>query len=462
MKNKNLLIIIVAMILIISSITHSAVVSDNDGSAFITKAEYDSLKNTFQSQLDKYNTSIDAKIDNAISAYISGLTIKKEVDETFIGGGHGTREFVNTFSLSNTNRLGDYVEGYSAVDLEFSNSDATYRSNPSGTYFNMDYVTFDTGYAAEPHKVSNGTNKDMFLYIQDSVWNSACKVSDRQIECIPFTSWFGYAVHHGSPPINNSFTKPANFTIESSSTNWGYQSGSFSLTAGGITMSCSPNAIFVSNDTIKTENVLECLAGSAVPTSKVYTLHLDDRSKLGPVSTYVPINRGYARIRYNGTSSQDGANSWMYGSQYRLTTYHHKYEHNYALSDLVVDTMSVAVDSAVRYYSGLPLFKASQDGKVTMKIKIANGGNETSKVAVRSGQFSNTAFSAGIYLDSTTADWKVDDVKSWPTNFNSNQEYKLEFDVKKGNYYYVKVLPNSTNHNSVFNIVGDIKNVSQD
>ena len=100
--------------------------------------------------------------------------------------------------------------------------------------------------------------------------------------------------------------------------------------------------------------------------------------------------------------------------------------------------------------------------KMTMKIKIANGGNETSKVAVRSGQFSNTAFSAGIYLDSTTADWKVDDVKSWPTNFNSNQEYKLEFDVKKGNYYYVKVLPNSTNHNSVFNIVGDIKNVSQD
>ena len=53
----------------------SAVVSDNDGSAFITKAEFDSLKNNFQSQLDSYNTSIDSKIDNAISSYLAGISM---------------------------------------------------------------------------------------------------------------------------------------------------------------------------------------------------------------------------------------------------------------------------------------------------------------------------------------------------------------------------------------------------
>ena len=52
------------LVLLLSIESFAAVVSDNDGSAFITKAEFDSLKNNFQSQLDSYNTSIDNKIDN--------------------------------------------------------------------------------------------------------------------------------------------------------------------------------------------------------------------------------------------------------------------------------------------------------------------------------------------------------------------------------------------------------------
>lgn len=51
----------------------AAVVSDNDGSAFITKSEFDSLKNDFQSQIDKYNSTIDSKIDDAISQYLAGI-----------------------------------------------------------------------------------------------------------------------------------------------------------------------------------------------------------------------------------------------------------------------------------------------------------------------------------------------------------------------------------------------------
>ena len=58
--------------------TLGAVVSDNDGSAFITKAEFDSLKNNFQSQIDQYNTSIDSKIDGAIASYLSGINLSKK------------------------------------------------------------------------------------------------------------------------------------------------------------------------------------------------------------------------------------------------------------------------------------------------------------------------------------------------------------------------------------------------
>ena len=61
--------------------TMGAVVSDNDGSAFITKAEFDSLKNDFQAQIDQYNTSIDSKIDGAIASYLAGIMKSSEVDE---------------------------------------------------------------------------------------------------------------------------------------------------------------------------------------------------------------------------------------------------------------------------------------------------------------------------------------------------------------------------------------------
>ena len=78
--------IILTLIMVIVLISHSfaVVVSDNDGSAFITKAEFDSLKNSFQSQIDSYNANIDSKIDSAISQYLAG--IKTEIVETIKTG----------------------------------------------------------------------------------------------------------------------------------------------------------------------------------------------------------------------------------------------------------------------------------------------------------------------------------------------------------------------------------------
>ena len=66
------------LVVLMSIENFAAVVSDNDGSAFITKAEFDSLRNDFQSQIDQYNTSIDAKIDGAIASYLAGINLSKD------------------------------------------------------------------------------------------------------------------------------------------------------------------------------------------------------------------------------------------------------------------------------------------------------------------------------------------------------------------------------------------------
>ena len=68
---KRLISLLLVIFLCINNF--AAIVSDNDGSAFITKAEFDSLKNSFQSQIDQYNSSIDQKIDGAIASYLAGI-----------------------------------------------------------------------------------------------------------------------------------------------------------------------------------------------------------------------------------------------------------------------------------------------------------------------------------------------------------------------------------------------------
>lgn len=73
----------IAILLILSLKINSlaAVVSDNDGSAFITKAEFDALKSDFNSQIINYENSIDGKIDGAIAQYLSGIRLTTRTEE---------------------------------------------------------------------------------------------------------------------------------------------------------------------------------------------------------------------------------------------------------------------------------------------------------------------------------------------------------------------------------------------
>ena len=79
--NLKIKILIIFFVLVLCVNNFSAVVSDNDGSAFITKSEFDSLKNNFQSQLDSFNSTIDNKIDSAIASYLAGITMDKTYTE---------------------------------------------------------------------------------------------------------------------------------------------------------------------------------------------------------------------------------------------------------------------------------------------------------------------------------------------------------------------------------------------
>ena len=119
-------LVALSLVLLLSIESFAAVVGDNDGAAFITKAEFDSLKSTFQAQIDRYNKSIDNKIDGAISAYLEGVQVAKTVQlkEEFAG---------KKIMILNLDKIDKLKFGKMNFEIAASSNNWTYNwmNNPS-------------------------------------------------------------------------------------------------------------------------------------------------------------------------------------------------------------------------------------------------------------------------------------------------------------------------------------------
>ena len=99
------------LIVLMSINTFAAVVGDNDGAAFITKAEFESLKNDFQSQINRYNSSLDNKLDGAIASYISGIKINPKSKKNIIYNNWKEYTMLN-YALENTFQMPKLTVAY--------------------------------------------------------------------------------------------------------------------------------------------------------------------------------------------------------------------------------------------------------------------------------------------------------------------------------------------------------------
>ena len=72
---------LIAILSILAMSTNSfAAVGGNDGSAFVTKAEFDALVNTFNEQMDNYAASLETKVDGAIANYLMSLDSTQTIE----------------------------------------------------------------------------------------------------------------------------------------------------------------------------------------------------------------------------------------------------------------------------------------------------------------------------------------------------------------------------------------------
>ena len=140
------LIKMIIIIIVLSSLTinsFAAVVSDNDGAAFITKSEFDSLRANFLNTLGEYNSNIDTKINDAIQGYINGLKdSKREITATL---SPGEWECVSErYNSSNYTWRFKYGSPRIAVTLHYTGKAYTGQGNMTSYRGVLDYPAFDS------------------------------------------------------------------------------------------------------------------------------------------------------------------------------------------------------------------------------------------------------------------------------------------------------------------------------
>ena len=140
---KKINIFLLILVISFNSISFGSVVSDNDGSSFITKSEFDSLKNDFQSKLNAYNVSIDNKIDVAIAAYLAGISIaaQSRLTNLITGAKKNNAKNVGFMLWQTPKSTRSYGNDYCDVEAAYCVAacygvHSDYNNNGSGLYGN--------------------------------------------------------------------------------------------------------------------------------------------------------------------------------------------------------------------------------------------------------------------------------------------------------------------------------------
>ena len=184
---KRLLALFLVVLMSINSF--AAIVSDNDGSAFVTKAEFEALKTNFAEQIDSYNDSIDRKIDGAIAAYLSGIKIDtKTTVQTGFDYEGGDSKTIKILGRSDSGY--NFANEFYTRDLIYVVAIGTYRS--SACFYEQD--AYDNWVFKS--SLTNGDTDNTYILLNAD--NTVKKIyKDVKMDC-QRCAWFYSATHQSN------------------------------------------------------------------------------------------------------------------------------------------------------------------------------------------------------------------------------------------------------------------------
>ena len=441
-KNFKLLKKILALLIIFTlSINTYATQSSDDGTTFITKAEFDSLAEMFNTKKNEYEAELNAKIDKAIADYIGGYSKVAEADATMHINSiqsNGVMQF-KVWQDPGSTLTGRHITASGGVSYQQDG-----QARGWGCTFNASSNTGST------------TNNKSRLYQKDfmgySVYLGTCYPYIRTtwtIAGVVFTTSNGGTFTIGSSTSRVRFSRTAPNTTTTTTTRQQYWSSSPTasgwhtqygyLTHGQAWIraasdakdyySVSANALSTSNQNFVREELRDTDDGMECTSSNRYSLNTSGGNSLS-------------------VNGNDGSYSWVESMPY-----------------WTVKTDSLAWNSLYNYilvtkgynlklYEGVPLFGATLTGNATIKMKVVGGTTDITfaDLCISSNKFTNAVISSGDTMTSISPAY--DKSKASPTpetlknvkiaRVKSGDTVTIEMPVTLNKTYYVKLMPRTS------------------
>ena len=449
---KNNMLVLSMLFFISLQVTFAAIVSDNDGSAFVTKAEFEQLKSDFNSQITNYNDSIDKKIDGAIASYLAGIKLSQKTEQVslinkindacsdaYMDNGvltnYGYRCMAKKYNVPTTQEPKGAVTG---AFFHRSWIGATDGSPFMGGWERVG-LTYDTRGRIQEIDIPT-TGRKNGIYLMMNKYNGSYYLSNELSDIMYKYYISGNSAAHTTnyPPYPSQrlvWTLPE-FKDETNTwlINYSDITASWDGTAGSAGyIRCMYGATYEMNATPSVIPVCGKVTGTALglENSKVKNKKL--QSTVYDWSWY-PASQLLSWVKDGGTwkGTGDIGVAALSGKFYFNC---HPYE-TITLSDLIDYNATISYgEGKVAIYGGLPLFKATDGGEVTIKITFKSKDNHDVYIGLQKSQFENNE----TYNIASSLNLRNENDVQYTTNkFSSETEHVLKMDVNKDDVIWIK------------------------
>ena len=428
-------------IIVLLNINTFAAVSGNDGSAFITKAEFDALVNTFNEQMDNYEASLISKVDGAIANYLAGLSNQRTVTLENYAKTYATS--MNVTQIEPIRQLG--TDGGFAYYYKILCLANWYYITPSLTNFLgnssnykhtsvWEYDTVTTGKLSETD--ANRLLRVYFRtddsnYIKGAVRNIQTTLSTLNL-CGAGPN-AGCNISYWAATVNSTSDKGISTT--GSMYNWNVQYNYiYQTTSGWQTYSNTNFSSYNSSGSYNYNGTEDNLLTSQVcnyPSGVINYITDANYSN----RTITPTSAG----RYLYYYGEDGRTTCRNPDDRPLAYYGKPKATTHSGNATLYSAGAKAacgIDAPI--YAGVPLCKPDDDGEITFTIKIINANTGDIYITDNDTGFSNTLTPTPDVEFSVDGEAKEN---RWTTNNGDSGEHVINFTGEKKKTYWIKYIP---------------------
>ena len=382
-----------------------AAVGANDGSAFVTKAEFDAFVNTFNEQMDTYEGSFITKVDGAIANYLAGLSSERIINQE------------NIYDVACKYNKNQVKFRFMKAGFEPENTNLPTRCVIGGEY----YFKNNDGSLDIWFNGSSDAGKGK-MYLLDN-YGGLKEYYQVYVKVDAGGSWAGGVSGKNMTRVMIT-TSPSEF-------------GSYSKQ---ISM---PGASFraISGYSKQKSNITQLNGEYVYPTissTQIYYVKEEDKDKLtiaGTLSFSGRSSNTVLGIQGQESTSFTGSSSW----QFQL--YHPKYNYKAANEIICNSAASQANGATIFNYEGLPFVKCDAAGDLKFVLKWTTP--LAAQNYVQTGIRKNSGFANdGIVIIDPDLKTNLDN-----NVVEANKEVEVVVkDVKKNDVYWIKGIPVLANY----------------